>query len=40
MSEQTVYGAASDSAAEAKPRVKVRTHHLLKWKDEGQSGPC
>src|SRR6195952_4554375 len=35
MSEQTVYGAASDSAAEAKPRTKVRTHHLQKWKAEG-----
>src|ERR1700761_7630209 len=35
MSEQTVYGAASNSTAEAKPRVKVRTHHLLKWKSEG-----
>src|SRR3954462_2875033 len=30
MSEQTVYG-----AAECKPRTKVRTHHLLKWKAEG-----
>jgi 3-methyl-2-oxobutanoate hydroxymethyltransferase len=47
MSEQTVYGAASDSADEAKPRTgaessapraprsKVRTHHLQKWKAEG-----
>jgi 3-methyl-2-oxobutanoate hydroxymethyltransferase len=35
MSEQTVYGAATDSPAEPKPRIKVRTHHLLKWKDEG-----
>src|SRR5258705_1817864 len=31
MSEQTVYGAATDS----KPRTKVRTHHLQKWKAEG-----
>ena len=30
MSEQTVYG-----AAETKPRTKVRTHHLQKWKSEG-----
>lgn len=30
-SEQTVYGAAADS----KPRTKVRTHHLQKWKSEG-----
>ena len=30
MSEQTVYG-----AAETKPRTKVRTHHLQKWKAEG-----
>ena len=35
MSEQTVYGAATDSPAEPKPRIKVRTHHLSKWKDEG-----
>jgi 3-methyl-2-oxobutanoate hydroxymethyltransferase len=34
MSEQTVYGAATDSAV-AKPRTKVRTHHLQKWKAEG-----
>ncbi|MCH9712559.1 MAG: 3-methyl-2-oxobutanoate hydroxymethyltransferase, partial [Proteobacteria bacterium] len=31
MSEQTVYGAV----AEPQPRVKVRTHHLHKWKSEG-----
>ncbi|MGE2833540.1 3-methyl-2-oxobutanoate hydroxymethyltransferase [Mycobacterium sp. SMC-4] len=31
MSEHTVYGAASTP----KPRVKVRTHHLHKWKSEG-----
>src|SRR6478672_917648 len=31
MSEQTVYGAADSS----KPRSKVRTHHLQKWKAEG-----
>ena len=30
MSEQTVYG-----AADSKPRAKVRTHHLQKWKSEG-----
>ncbi|MDY6871877.1 MAG: 3-methyl-2-oxobutanoate hydroxymethyltransferase [Actinomycetota bacterium] len=34
MSEQTVYGAASDRPT-AKPRVKVRTTHLQKWKGEG-----
>lgn len=34
MSEQTVYGAVADSET-AKPRVKVRTHHLHKWKAEG-----
>src|SRR6267142_6769945 len=31
MSEQSVSGAATDS----KPRTKVRTHHLQKWKAEG-----
>ena len=31
MSEQTVYGAVADP----KPRTKVRTHHLHKWKSEG-----
>jgi 3-methyl-2-oxobutanoate hydroxymethyltransferase len=30
MSEQTIYG-----AADPKPRAKVRTHHLQKWKGEG-----
>ncbi|MBO0680479.1 3-methyl-2-oxobutanoate hydroxymethyltransferase [Mycolicibacterium sp. S2-37] len=35
MSEQTVYGAAQNSSAE-KPRIKVRTTHLQKWKAEGQ----
>ncbi|MFA5709253.1 3-methyl-2-oxobutanoate hydroxymethyltransferase [Mycolicibacterium sp.] len=30
-SEHTVYGTATD----AKPRTKVRTHHLQKWKSEG-----
>ena len=34
MSEQTVYGASAD-AAPAKPRTKVRTHHLQQWKVEG-----
>jgi 3-methyl-2-oxobutanoate hydroxymethyltransferase len=33
MSEQTVYGAATTAAA--KPRTKVRTLHLQKWKAEG-----
>jgi 3-methyl-2-oxobutanoate hydroxymethyltransferase len=33
MSEQTVYGAATDTPD--KPRTKVRTHHLQKWKAEG-----
>lgn len=32
MSEQTVYGAVVETS---KPRVKVRTHHLHKWKSEG-----
>ena len=31
MSEQPVYGAAETP----KPRVKVRTHHLQQWKNEG-----
>jgi 3-methyl-2-oxobutanoate hydroxymethyltransferase len=39
MSELTVYGAAADSTAadapQAKPRTKVRTHHLQQWKGEG-----
>jgi len=39
MSEQTVYGAVADSSSTAeaapKPRIKVRTHHLHKWKAEG-----
>lgn len=34
MSEQTVYGAASGPPT-TKPRVKVRTTHLQKWKAEG-----
>ncbi len=38
-SEQTVYGTAPDaeatSKAPSKPRTKVRTHHLQKWKGEG-----
>ncbi|MGE2715965.1 3-methyl-2-oxobutanoate hydroxymethyltransferase [Mycolicibacterium litorale] len=34
MSEQTVYGAASDQPT-TKPRIKVRTTHLHKWKAEG-----
>ncbi|TRW88243.1 3-methyl-2-oxobutanoate hydroxymethyltransferase [Mycolicibacterium sp. 018/SC-01/001] len=32
MSEQSVYGAASQTAAQ---RTKIRTHHLAKWKSEG-----
>ena len=32
MSEQSVYGAATQTAA---PRTKIRTHHLAKWKQEG-----
>ncbi|OKH73521.1 3-methyl-2-oxobutanoate hydroxymethyltransferase [Mycobacterium sp. SWH-M1] len=32
MSEQSVYGAATHTAA---PRTKIRTHHLAKWKQEG-----
>ncbi|KWX67984.1 3-methyl-2-oxobutanoate hydroxymethyltransferase [Mycobacterium sp. NAZ190054] len=38
MSEQSVYGAVatdSGSTTAPKPRVKVRTHHLQKWKAEG-----
>ena len=35
MSEQTVYGAANSSADPAKPRTKVRTGTLQKWKAEG-----
>jgi 3-methyl-2-oxobutanoate hydroxymethyltransferase len=37
MSEQTVYGAVDNSAdaPQAKPRTKVRTHHLQQWKGEG-----
>ncbi len=45
MSEQTVYGAVTDStdqrtaasqkAPQKAPRTKVRTHHLHKWKSEG-----
>ncbi|MGV9802025.1 3-methyl-2-oxobutanoate hydroxymethyltransferase [Mycobacterium sp. NPDC003449] len=34
MSEQSVYG-ATDSGADAKPRTKVRTVTLQKWKAEG-----
>ena len=33
MSEQTLYGAATSE--QVKPRTKVRTHHLQKWKAEG-----
>jgi 3-methyl-2-oxobutanoate hydroxymethyltransferase len=33
MSEQTVYGAADSS--DSRPRTKIRTHHLQKWKGEG-----
>ncbi|MDG4666397.1 3-methyl-2-oxobutanoate hydroxymethyltransferase [Mycobacterium sp. 236(2023)] len=32
MSEQSVYGAVVETS---KPRQKVRTHHLHKWKSEG-----
>jgi 3-methyl-2-oxobutanoate hydroxymethyltransferase len=35
MSEQTVYGAAAETGTSAKPRTKVRTHHLQQWKNEG-----
>lgn len=35
MSEQTVYGAAADTPVDTKPRTKVRTTHLQKWKAEG-----
>src|SRR5258708_13905131 len=38
MSEQTVYGADTDSTESTsapRTRTKVRTHHLLKWKSEG-----
>ncbi|BBX37985.1 3-methyl-2-oxobutanoate hydroxymethyltransferase [Mycolicibacterium mageritense DSM 44476 = CIP 104973] len=35
MSEHALYGAASGSAETAKPRTKVRTLTLQKWKSEG-----
>ena len=35
MSEQSVYGAGAETAVSSTPRVKVRTHHLHKWKSEG-----
>jgi len=37
MSEQSVYGASTSeqSAEQPRPRTKIRTHHLLKWKSEG-----
>ncbi|MCV7225008.1 3-methyl-2-oxobutanoate hydroxymethyltransferase [Mycolicibacterium komossense] len=36
MSEQTVYGAATETLGEApRKRIKVRTHHLQQWKTEG-----
>ncbi|ADT98893.1 MULTISPECIES: 3-methyl-2-oxobutanoate hydroxymethyltransferase [Mycolicibacterium] len=35
MSEQSVYGAGAETAVSSAPRVKVRTHHLHKWKSEG-----
>ncbi|GAB5900050.1 3-methyl-2-oxobutanoate hydroxymethyltransferase [Mycolicibacterium mageritense] len=35
MSEHALYGAASDSAETAKPRTKIRTLTLQKWKSEG-----
>lgn len=35
MSEQTVYGAAAEASEAPKKRVKVRTHHLQQWKNEG-----
>jgi 3-methyl-2-oxobutanoate hydroxymethyltransferase len=43
MSEQTVYGAATTEASNTvassteapKKRIKVRTHHLQQWKNEG-----
>src|SRR3954462_7201817 len=37
MSEQHVYGAnLANSSTITGPRTKVRTHHLHKWKSEGQ----
>jgi 3-methyl-2-oxobutanoate hydroxymethyltransferase len=38
MSEQTVYGAAVEVSTDSgapKKRIKVRTHHLQQWKNEG-----
>lgn len=35
MSEQSVYGAVAETTDSPRPRVKVRTHHLHKWKSEG-----
>ena len=38
MSEQTVYGAAVEVSTDSgapKKRIKVRTHHLHQWKNEG-----
>jgi 3-methyl-2-oxobutanoate hydroxymethyltransferase len=35
MSEQTVYGAAVEVSEAPKKRIKVRTHHLQQWKNEG-----
>ena len=35
MSEQTVYGAAVEASEAPKKRIKVRTHHLQQWKNEG-----
>jgi len=37
MSEQSVYGASTpeQSGEQPRPRTKIRTHHLLKWKSEG-----
>jgi 3-methyl-2-oxobutanoate hydroxymethyltransferase len=35
MSEQTVYGAAAGASEAPTKRSKVRTHHLLQWKNEG-----
>lgn len=35
MSEQTLYGAARETADQRPSRTKVRSHHLQKWKSEG-----
>ena len=35
-------GAFNSAGTEAspKPAARIRTHHLQKWKAEGEAGPC